>query len=656
MDNTIKLYSISELLERNFYIPSYQRGYRWTKQQVEDLLNDVYTFAIKPNKSPKEFYCLQPVVIKPHQWERIKPDGVTEKIEGWELVDGQQRITTIRILLSYFIKTHLIGKTFKERYSKDVFSIDYETRNDSEQFLSNIIENDNSSIDFYHISQAYTTIDNWIKEKVKKEQVMLDDICDSIIRTLVYNIKNQKSEGVVQVIWYQIEDGKNPIDTFIRINLGKISLTNSELIKALFLQEGNFGSDKNELAKLRQLEIANEWDRIENTLQDDDFWWFLNKGENKKPSRIEFIFDLIKSVAIKNDPEIKYRESNPVELEERKKTNPSIEETIGTDQFATFRFFYQRFDGKSDFDFIKKEWSTITDYFNTFLEWFDNPIWYHYIGFLIYCGDNIVEIFNITQTDCNTKNQITEKLKIRVKARFVGVKWAVDENKQPYLDLSYAKAKQKQYIKELLLLLNIQYVIEQSKVEKPEFEEIESKNLIFKFPFKTFKKEQWDVEHIDSFTENPLSDRPTQIEWLTTAKSDLDDVIEFKKDLKLAECIKSFTEDIKSKESFELIQGDIIRIAGEETNNELLKNNIGNLTLLDAETNRSYGNALFPTKRRIIIEKDMNGTFIPIWTKNLFLKYFDLKAGSRTKWTESDIKKYRKSIADKLQDFLPAQP
>jgi uncharacterized protein with ParB-like and HNH nuclease domain len=646
MDNKINLFSISELLERNFYIPSYQRGYRWTKQQVEDLLNDVYTFAIKPNKSPKEFYCLQPIVIKPHQWERIKPDGVTEKIEGWELVDGQQRITTIRILLSYFIKTHLIGKTFKERYSKDVFSIDYETRNDSEQFLSNIIEDDNSSIDFYHISQAYTTIDNWIKEKVKKEKLMLDDICDSILRTLVYNSKNQKSEGVVQVIWYQIEDGKNPIDTFIRINLGRISLTNAELIKALFLQEGNFGADKNELAKLRQLEIANEWDRIENTLQDDDFWWFLNKGENKKPSRIEFIFDLIKSVSIKNDPELKYRESNPAGLEERKKTNPSIEETIGTDQYATFRFFSQRFDGKSDFKLIKNEWGIVTDYFNTFLEWYNNPVWYHYIGFLIYCGENIVELFDLTHSRSSTKEDITIELEKRAKARFVGVKWAIDEDKQPYLDLSYSKAKQKQLIKELLLLMNIKYVIEQC----------ESKSIIFKFPYKSFKEEQWDVEHIDSFTENPLIDKPTQIEWLTTSMSDLQDTEEFKKDLKLAERIKSFIGDEKSKESFESIQGEIIRIAGEETNDELLKNNIGNLSLLSAEINRSYGNALFPTKRRIILEKDMNGTFIPIWTKNLFLKYFDLKAGSRTKWNEADIKKYRKIIADKLEVFLPAKP
>ncbi|MBK8448728.1 MAG: DUF262 domain-containing protein [Saprospiraceae bacterium] len=268
-------------LERSFYIPSYQRGYRWTKQQVEDLLNDIYAFAIR-KKEDNEFYCLQPVVVKPHKWKRLLPDGKTQNVDGWELVDGQQRITTIRILLSYFIKTHLTGKSFKDRFNKEVFSIDYETRNDSEQFLKNIIEDDNSSIDFYHISQAYTTIHNWVKEKVKKEQLMLDDICDSSLRTRVYNIKNQKSEGVVQVIWYQIEDGKNPIDTFIRINLGKISLTNSELIKALFLQEGNFGADKNELAKLRQLEIANEWDRIENTLQDDYFWEFLNKGENKK--------------------------------------------------------------------------------------------------------------------------------------------------------------------------------------------------------------------------------------------------------------------------------------------------------------------------------------------------------------------------------------
>ncbi|MDR2510308.1 MAG: DUF262 domain-containing protein, partial [Spirochaetaceae bacterium] len=63
MKNKIELKSIGELLGMNFFIPSYQRGYRWDKQQVEDLLNDIYAFASKDNEA-KEFYCLQPIVVK----------------------------------------------------------------------------------------------------------------------------------------------------------------------------------------------------------------------------------------------------------------------------------------------------------------------------------------------------------------------------------------------------------------------------------------------------------------------------------------------------------------------------------------------------------------------------------------------------------------
>lgn len=650
MNNTIKLYSISELLERNFYIPSYQRGYRWTKQQVEDLLNDIYSFAIR-KKADNEFYCLQPVVVKPHKWNRIFSNNIQEEVEGWELVDGQQRLTTLRVLFTYLIKEHLKGESLKKEYGKDVFKVEYETREDTEHFLNHITENNTETIDYYHISNAYKYIREWFEKQESQRGVR-----EAIINTLVYahGDVNNPIKGAIQVIWYQIEDGKNPIDTFIRINLGKISLTSSELIKALFLQQGNFGEDKNELAKLRQLEIANEWDRIENTLQDDDFWWFLNKDENKVSSRIEFIYDIIKNVAIKNDPEVKFRLSNSVNLEERKKTNPTIEENIGTDQYATFRFFYKRLDGKCDFDFIKNEWNTITSYFNTFLEWYNNPVWYHYIGFLIYCGENIEELFDLTNSNSDTKDDITNSLINRIKNRYKKISWSFDENQEFFLDLSFSKHKDQ--IREILLLLNIQYIIEQSIGVTSTDDEKEKKNIIFKFPFQTFKKEKWDVEHIDSSTENQLNDKPTQIEWLKTSIIDLQDIEEFKKDLTLKDRIKSFIEDSKTKENFESLQAEIIRIAGEGLNDEKLKNNIGNLTLLDAGTNRSYGNALFSSKRRIIIKKDMNGTFIPIWTKNLFLKYFDLNTGSRTKWNELDIKNYRSIIASKLQDFLPNKP
>lgn len=620
MANSITLYSISELLEKQFFIPSYQRGYRWTKQQVEDLLNDLYSFATKKEKQPKEFYCLQPIVVKNHSWERGS-NGQKESITGWEVVDGQQRLTTLRILFTFLIKEHLRGETLKKEYGYDVFRLDYETREDTEGFLNDIKEGNDENIDFYHISDAYKTIREWFEKHSGQR-----DVREAILRTLVYNKDNQKPEGVVQVIWYQIGEKTNPISTFIRINLGKISLKNSELIKALFLQDRNFADlasteGNNELAKLRQLEIANEWDRIENTLQDEDFWWFLNKGQNDIPARIEFIFDLITAVA--------------------KKENNLLVESIGDDRYATFRFFYKNFDKKTNFEFIKHEWAIVTDYFNIFLEWYNNSEWYHYVGFLINSGENIVDLLELYKNNNDTKQKITDAFKSKIGEKFNNVKWALDDDNQHYINFSYNKNYQQ--VKELLLLFNLEYIVRQSQ----------HKTLIYKFPFKAFKEESWDLEHIDSYTDNPLTNRETQILWLQNAQSDIPEI---STDTSLNSRINNFIQSAKTKENFENLQGEIVKLAGEDGTDSITKNNIGNLTLLDAGTNRAYGNALFLTKRKKIIQKDSKGTFIPICTKNVFLKYFDQSGTSTKRWSESDIKEYREVIASTLIDFLPPKP
>ena len=63
--NSISLISVAELLDgRYFFIPAYQRGFRWGEKQMEDLLNDLYEFAIRKKKDG-EFYCLQPVIVQP---------------------------------------------------------------------------------------------------------------------------------------------------------------------------------------------------------------------------------------------------------------------------------------------------------------------------------------------------------------------------------------------------------------------------------------------------------------------------------------------------------------------------------------------------------------------------------------------------------------
>lgn len=52
------------IIKERFNIPTYQRGYRWDKKQVVDLLEDIYEFMQKGNPQEGEFYCLQPVVVK----------------------------------------------------------------------------------------------------------------------------------------------------------------------------------------------------------------------------------------------------------------------------------------------------------------------------------------------------------------------------------------------------------------------------------------------------------------------------------------------------------------------------------------------------------------------------------------------------------------
>ena len=93
------------------------------------------------------------------------------------------------------------------------------------------------------------------------------------------------------MIWYESTEDDS-IAVFTRLNIGKIPLTNAELIKALFLNSSNFDSGKQGKLRLKQLEISSEWDHIEHSLRDPKFWYFLNT-DKVSTNRIEFIFELM---------------------------------------------------------------------------------------------------------------------------------------------------------------------------------------------------------------------------------------------------------------------------------------------------------------------------------------------------------------------------
>ena len=151
----LKLISISDILKEKFFIPSYQRGYRWEKYQIISLLDDVFEFIKKDNKTHGEFYCLQPIVV-------------TKKDDKWCVIDGQQRLTTIFIILKFLEDAKKI--LFP---NSELFSLSYETRKQSEEFLNKINEKkevNNNNADFYCMSKAYLTIKEWFEKKKKNKK------------------------------------------------------------------------------------------------------------------------------------------------------------------------------------------------------------------------------------------------------------------------------------------------------------------------------------------------------------------------------------------------------------------------------------------------------------------------------------------------------
>lgn len=623
--NVIDLIALKELFEKHFFIPNYQRGYRWTKQQVVDLLEDLNEFDQEPLEKQR-FYCMQPLVVKQ------KPEcGPT----WYEVVDGQQRLTTFYLLL----------KALEEDSPTELFEIKYE-RNLTllESFFQNLrkddqglCEIDTSTIDRYHLSNAYQTIQSWLKKDSERK---------SRLRNLLYAY-DPRSNGDdeepkdyahnVRFIWYETQE-PDPIKVFTRLNIGKISLTNAELIKALLLNQKNFSECSDEYAiRLRQQEVASEWDYIERVLQKPDFWLFLNNTGYTHPTRIDFILDLI----VEEDPF-------------------NVKEDIGSDHYKTFRYFYAYFKKADDCSSskIEKCWAKVQEYYRTFVEWYEDLELYHYVGYLLACGEKLRDLLNIWH-DSKDKNDFLTRLKARVYGK-------VSTNKSQYNPDGSDKVKSKS----ILLFHNIQTAINRNQRETEKY----NMGVMYRFPFHLYKLESWDIEHINSSTENDLADEDARKEWLVNvylmASSEDQERIRryFYKD-KTPEEEKPKIFD-KVKESFPEPDGWT-----DET-----KNQIGNYVLLDSSTNRSYGNAIFSAKRRIIIDKD-NGyltplpkltrggsfeepdeepqratsSFVPLCTKSVFMKYYSPVMGDSNYWTIADAKAYENDIQRCIEQIKPLE-
>lgn len=695
-ENIIKLRNIRSLSGMNFYIPDYQRGYRWTTTQAIAMLKDFAEFIENGEDSQKiseGYYCLQPVVVKPRTWE----DDNGNLIDGYEVIDGQQRLTTLYLLLTALFSKDSRNKDRAKNFN--LFSISYQTRSDSHQYLERIADTDYRKqeaykcIDFYHINMVFESF----------QKALDEDKIDDLDRSLVNLILGEKMMPVVEdenddetdgklidrarnvrLIWYEIgTDEKATVeDIFTRLNIGKIPLTNAELIKAMFLKESNFGkvtasTDKDRNAQqlglaLQQNKIAEEWNVIEQKLQKEDFWYFLGATSHGKEyeTRAEFIFDLMADW--NNDVETYHTFNHFQDLIRQDKTKKPAENV----------------------------WKSFKDYFRELEYWYNDRCLYHLVGFLIECGHSIRDIIELRtekiingdeeRTVLLKKDEFLNKIEEKVRETIVGID--LDTLKYPNDD-----------IRKVLLLFNV-------------LSAIENQGSDIKFPFDRYKKEKWDKEHIASQTDKDKAEVPNnnsdRIAWIDdmlyyftgirdkyahdregkpldnammkyawviekvgayieSEKKRIDKIADdtlrknrsaelgIVSDLLRTKRLSIMTPKQRSseeKEEYDNLLKKLFRQTRsyfeEDRLDEEEKDKLGNMALLNESINRSYGNAYFAIKRMHIQDKDSEGIFIPLTTKNVFMKYYSKRVDSMLVWTNDDAAGYLGAIKSKLSRFL----
>lgn len=678
MDNSQWL-SVKDIVSKykKFNVPSLQRTYRWGEKEIILLLNDLYEFYNTNEDSTNDFYPLQPLILKKNK-----------NYDCYDILDGQQRLTTIKLIGAYL-------KSKDHNLNACNIDISYESRSNVEEIFLEIDKNSDDNLsdkykdkmELYYISKAFACIKNWFEPSQKNEKKKSNN----------EEAKRRREDSIYKVLFddgsksrfyvYELEDDADEKKIFQNINQGRISLSSSELIKPLFLGsvfETDDNVDKYSFVNTRdgygifiplvktkenkalinlQKTIAQEWNDIETCFLHNEFYYFICPQKARSANRMDFLFEIAKN---------RYNECNR----------------------TTFDIFYDELKTKEEerlIDCILNVWNDVIKCFNRLQKAYYDYDAYHLIG---YCNtQKKIDISNILSNYCLEKiniQQLKDEVKRKIKSDIKyddlykedgNIGDEKNGNKaydNPTIDsLDYNQNKDK--IKRILLLHNLQAY----------------SSSHIRFPFDKYDDgREYDIEHIHAKADDK-ADKKSRIEWLKTNFLDLKEYESFfeKKDIKgdknntvenTVKIFKAFLNEVnkeqdekKRAELFEkLLKCDCDKeycrlVDNDDTFKELVNifysykegddevdDSLGNLCLLDRTTNRSYGNSLFITKRKIILNKcknkDSHQLPLLLCTERIFLKYYsDLdKDDNLNFWSEDNRQDYLNDIKDNIKRFL----
>lgn len=534
-----------------FSVARYQRGYRWGRIDVERLLNDIWDSHGAP-------YSLQPVVVK-----RI---GEAD----WELVDGQQRLTTLHLIFLFMQRERL-------QNADPTYAIKYETRPGIEAYLQELdVAGSKRNIDFFHLFEAYECIRSWFGAHGVRRQHVANQFYGYLFES-------------VRVIWYEAPHDLDSTTLFTRLNVGRIPLTDAELFKALLLTKSRGGPGRTD----RALEIAAQWDSIERDLRNPEVWSFVAdmRGEDC-PTRIALLLD-----TLAGGPRGRERPSYHTFDALRQNMNVSTAEAI---------------------------WNQVVDMHALVLGWFENRNLYHKIGYLVAVGQRFGEMVSLAEG--KTKSSFEALLDERIR-------FTLDISPSGVASLSYENDSHKEKCGRLLLLMNVETV---RRLE----------NSSERYSFRMHRAEAWSLEHIHAQQAEGLTKAEQWKEWLRLHREalvTLPSVGEERRNALVAKIDASYGKI--DRPGFHDLARDITEMFtiadATGTGSVHSVHSLTNLALISSGDNSALGNSVFEVKRRRILELDKAGAYIPICTRQVFLKYFtNAEAQQVHFWSPQDRESY----------------
>ena len=633
-NNVMELRAIPELLGKWYFIPEYQRGYRWESKQVKRLLDDLLVY-FKDKNGKADFYCLQPVVLKECDQDTITDNGLNTLEGTWyEVIDGQQRLTTIRIICSVFdaINGTPGVNTFHIRYStRSKMDGIYDTLkaqfDPSAKGWGLVIDGPKyANLDSVYIYNAAQTVVKWFNEDLSRK---------NIFGTYFYQAQGEDKS--IQVVWYEDCGKKDARDLFNEINDLTVKLSCSELIRSLFLSMDaryectlNLGGIEDDVKKKlqaqdkvnRQRYVATKWDEMEHRLSDPRMQAFITHHKPKGlRNNIELLFDLIS----------------------QKNAGKQVEKR---DPLYTFIHFNDDME-KSNASVV---WQKVEQYYSRLCGWMEDRDYYHKIGYLsTICGDDSAIIELLDYAERHKKKELNDELDRRIRK-------SLERRPDVTLSsLSYNNKTDYEYIRKLLFLYSVEL---NRKMRSQEF-----------FPFELFEKlSDWTLEHIHAQNSECLPQNDSKL-WSAWARDNAETLkslkfspdhdaerVQLVKELETAaERFDASDEAYTHKTVTALFDKVTMLYNKVDSDKDIQKpkpvHQLSNMALLQLGPNASVGKSAFAVKRIKIIAMRNSGMFFPIGTLNVFQKAYS-KNQQLYEWSYRDRRSYMASLKWTLRDYV----